>query len=159
MAELEHSTAFRKAAKDACRSRPAVKMNVRKEQRLCVELHAMRNTDVRYKSAWACGLDRLFHRLLRTYTLQYGIRTDALSQRYANEMKQVQIADGWAIEMSDSEATLKMSAKGDPIIVPRTRGMRRLKRRERRVVEICRGWSEIINCRTDRIHASGNPKN
>jgi len=55
-------------------------MDVRKEERLSVELHAMRNTDVRYKSAWACGLDRLFHRLLRTYTLQYGIRTDALSQ-------------------------------------------------------------------------------
>jgi uncharacterized protein (TIGR02246 family) len=48
--------------------------------------------------------------------------------RYANEMKQVQIADGWAIEMSDSEATYKMSAKGDPIIVPRARGMRLLKR-------------------------------
>src|SRR6516162_9288077 len=42
----------------------------------------MRNTDVRYKSAWACGLDRLFHRLLRTYTLQYGIRTDVLSQLF-----------------------------------------------------------------------------
>jgi len=48
--------------------------------------------------------------------------------RYANEMTQVQIADGWAIEMSDSEATFKMSAKGDPVIVPRTRGMRLLKR-------------------------------
>jgi uncharacterized protein (TIGR02246 family) len=48
--------------------------------------------------------------------------------RYANEMKQVQIADGWAIEMSDSEGTFKMSAKGDPIIVPRARGMRLLKR-------------------------------
>jgi uncharacterized protein (TIGR02246 family) len=48
--------------------------------------------------------------------------------RYANEMKEVQIADGWAIEMSDSEATFKMSAKGDPVIVPRTRGMRLLKR-------------------------------
>jgi uncharacterized protein (TIGR02246 family) len=48
--------------------------------------------------------------------------------RYANEMKQVQIADDWAIEMSDSEATFKMSAKGDPIIVPRARGMRLLKR-------------------------------
>jgi len=48
--------------------------------------------------------------------------------RYANEMKQVQIADGWAIEISDSEATFKTSAKGDPIIVPRARGMRLLKR-------------------------------
>jgi len=48
--------------------------------------------------------------------------------RYANETKQVQIADGWAIEMSESEATFKMSAKGDPIIVPRARGMRLLKR-------------------------------
>jgi uncharacterized protein (TIGR02246 family) len=48
--------------------------------------------------------------------------------KYANEMKQVQIADGWAIEMSDSEATFKMSAKGDPVIVPSTRGMRLLKR-------------------------------
>jgi uncharacterized protein (TIGR02246 family) len=48
--------------------------------------------------------------------------------RYANEMKEVQIADGWAIEISDSEATFKMSAKGNPVIVPRTRGMRLLKR-------------------------------
>ena len=48
--------------------------------------------------------------------------------RYANEMKQVQIAGDWAIEISDSEATFKMSAKGDPVIVQRTRGMRLLKR-------------------------------
>ena len=48
--------------------------------------------------------------------------------RYVNEMREVQITDGWAIEMSDSEATFKMSAKGDPVMVPRTRGMRLLKR-------------------------------
>ena len=48
--------------------------------------------------------------------------------RYVNEMQEVQIADGWAIEMSDSEATFKMLAKGDPVIVPRTRGMHLLKR-------------------------------
>ena len=48
--------------------------------------------------------------------------------RYVNEMKQVQIADAWAIETSDSEATFKMSAKGDPVSVPRTEGMRLLKR-------------------------------
>jgi uncharacterized protein (TIGR02246 family) len=48
--------------------------------------------------------------------------------RYVNETQEVQIADGWAIEMSDSEATFKMSAKGDPVNVPKTRGMRLLKR-------------------------------
>jgi uncharacterized protein (TIGR02246 family) len=48
--------------------------------------------------------------------------------KYVNEMKEVQIADGWAIELSESEATFKMSAKGDPVNVPRTRGMRLLKR-------------------------------
>ena len=50
--------------------------------------------------------------------------------RYANEMIQVQIAGDWAIELSDSEATFKMSATGDPVIVPRTRGMRLLKRQD-----------------------------
>jgi uncharacterized protein (TIGR02246 family) len=48
--------------------------------------------------------------------------------KYANETKQVQVADDWAIELTDSEATFQMSPKGDPVIVPRTRGMRLLKR-------------------------------
>lgn len=48
--------------------------------------------------------------------------------RYVNDMKEVQIADGWAIELSESEATYQMSAKENPVSVPRTRGMRVLKR-------------------------------
>jgi uncharacterized protein (TIGR02246 family) len=48
--------------------------------------------------------------------------------RYVNAMKEVQMADGWAIEVSESEATYKMSARGDPVSVPRTQGMRLLKR-------------------------------
>ena len=48
--------------------------------------------------------------------------------RYVNVTKEVQIADDWAIELSDSEATYKMSAKESPVSVPRTRGMRLLKR-------------------------------
>jgi uncharacterized protein (TIGR02246 family) len=77
--------------------------------------------------------------------------------RYANEMKQVQTADGWAIEMSDSEATFKMSAGRSG---HRSEGARdaTAEAAERRVVEIRRGWSEIIKGRTDRIHASGNPQ-
>lgn len=48
--------------------------------------------------------------------------------RYATDMRNVQIADGWAIEVGYTEATYKMSAKDDPVTVPRTQGMRVLKR-------------------------------
>lgn len=48
--------------------------------------------------------------------------------RYTNNMTDVQIADGWAIEVGYSDATYKMSAKDNPVSVPRTLGMRVLKR-------------------------------
>jgi len=48
--------------------------------------------------------------------------------KYTNDVRDVQIVDGWAIEVGDSEATYKISAKDSPVNVPRTRGMRVLKR-------------------------------
>ena len=48
--------------------------------------------------------------------------------RYTNDMTDVQIADGWAIEVGYSEARYKMSAKDNPVSVPRAQGMRVLKR-------------------------------
>jgi len=48
--------------------------------------------------------------------------------RYSNDMTEVQIVDGWAIEVGYLEATYKMSAKSDPVSVPRTQNMRVLKR-------------------------------
>ena len=48
--------------------------------------------------------------------------------RYSNDITEVQIVDGWAIEVGYLEATYKMSAKSDPISVPRTQNMRVLKR-------------------------------
>ena len=47
--------------------------------------------------------------------------------KYAPDIKDVQIADGWAIEVVYSEATYKTSAKDDPISV-QNKGMRVLKR-------------------------------
>ncbi len=47
--------------------------------------------------------------------------------KYAPNIKNVQIADGWAIEVIHSEATFKMSAKDDPVSV-QTDGIRVLKR-------------------------------
>jgi len=47
--------------------------------------------------------------------------------KYAPDIKDVQIADGWAIEVVNSEATYKTSAKDDPISV-QNKGMRVLKR-------------------------------
>jgi ketosteroid isomerase-like protein len=37
--------------------------------------------------------------------------------KYAPEIKDVQIADGWAIEMTYGESTYKMSAKDNPVTV------------------------------------------
>jgi uncharacterized protein (TIGR02246 family) len=48
--------------------------------------------------------------------------------KYTNDMTDVQIADGWAIEVGYSEATYKMTAKDNPVSVPRAQGMRVLKR-------------------------------
>ncbi len=48
--------------------------------------------------------------------------------KYATDIKEVQIVDGWAIEWGYTEATYKMSKKDNPIVFPRTEGMRVLKR-------------------------------
>lgn len=48
--------------------------------------------------------------------------------KYAPVMTEVQIADGWAIEVGYTEATYKMSARDEPVSIPRTQGMRVLKR-------------------------------
>lgn len=47
--------------------------------------------------------------------------------KYTPNIRDVQIADGWAIEVIHSEATFKMSAKDDPVSV-QTDGIRVLKR-------------------------------
>ena len=57
-----------------------MQIDMREEQWLSVELHAVRNTDVRYKSAWAIGLNRLLHCLLCPNTLQHRVDTDPLGQ-------------------------------------------------------------------------------
>ncbi len=48
--------------------------------------------------------------------------------KYAPDIKEVQIVDGWAIEWGYTEATYKMSSKDNPVNFPRTQGMRVLKR-------------------------------
>jgi uncharacterized protein (TIGR02246 family) len=47
--------------------------------------------------------------------------------KYAPDIKEVHIVDGWAIEVGTFEATYKVSAKDDPVNF-RDRGMRVLKR-------------------------------
>ena len=47
--------------------------------------------------------------------------------KYATDMKDVQIADGWAIEVGDTSATYRMNTKDDPVNV-NAKGMRLLKR-------------------------------
>jgi ketosteroid isomerase-like protein len=47
--------------------------------------------------------------------------------KYAPEITDVQVVDGWAIEVGNFEATYKMSAKDDPVSV-NDKGMRLLKR-------------------------------
>lgn len=47
--------------------------------------------------------------------------------KYAPEIRDIQIADGWAIEVGDFGGTFKMSAKDDPVTV-QSSGMRVLKR-------------------------------
>ena len=47
--------------------------------------------------------------------------------KYAPDIKEVQIADGWAIEVGSVEATYKLSAKDNPVSV-HDKGMRLLKR-------------------------------
>jgi uncharacterized protein (TIGR02246 family) len=48
--------------------------------------------------------------------------------RYSNDITEIQIVTGWAIEVGYIEATYKMSAKSDPVSVPRTQNMRVLRR-------------------------------
>jgi hypothetical protein len=48
--------------------------------------------------------------------------------KYTNDVTDVQIVANWAIEVGYSKATYQMSAKDKPVIVPRTQGMRVLKR-------------------------------
>ena len=48
--------------------------------------------------------------------------------KYATDITKVQIVEGWAIEVGYTEATYKLAAKGDPVSVPRSEGMRLLKR-------------------------------
>lgn len=48
--------------------------------------------------------------------------------KYAADIKDIQILGGWAIETGYTEATYKLSAKDNPVDVPRTEGMRLLKR-------------------------------
>lgn len=48
--------------------------------------------------------------------------------QYTNDVTDVQIVANWAIEVGYSEATYQMSTKDKPVIVPRTHGMRVLKR-------------------------------
>lgn len=48
--------------------------------------------------------------------------------KYLTDIKDIQFADGWAIEVGYTEATYKMSIKDNPVNFPRTRGMRVLKR-------------------------------
>ena len=48
--------------------------------------------------------------------------------KYSTDIKELQIVDGWALEVGDTEATYQMSAKEGPVVVPRTEGMRVLKR-------------------------------
>jgi ketosteroid isomerase-like protein len=47
--------------------------------------------------------------------------------KYTPNVKDIQITDGWAIEVVHSDATFRMTAKGDPVSV-RTDGIRVLKR-------------------------------
>src|SRR5439155_17632859 len=62
------------------RSRSTVELDVREEQLLTVERYTVRNADVTYIAAWARGIDRLHHRLLRANTLQHRIGTDSIGQ-------------------------------------------------------------------------------
>jgi hypothetical protein len=48
--------------------------------------------------------------------------------KYAPVIRDVQIADGWAIEVGDTQATYKMSAKDNPVSVNDKGAMRLLKR-------------------------------
>src|SRR5262245_29562632 len=55
-------------------------MDVREEQRLAVELHAVRYADVAHVPTRARGPDRLQHRLLRADALEHRVRADAAGQ-------------------------------------------------------------------------------
>jgi uncharacterized protein (TIGR02246 family) len=48
--------------------------------------------------------------------------------KYAADIKDIQISGEWAIETGYTEAIYKLSAKDNPVDVPRTEGMRLLKR-------------------------------
>jgi hypothetical protein len=55
-------------------------------------------------------------------------RPDFKVLKYTNDITDVQMVDGWAIEFGYSEGTYQMSSKESPVSVPRTQGMRLLKR-------------------------------
>jgi hypothetical protein len=57
-----------------------MKVNVREEQLLTLEFHAVRNADITDVATWSGGADRLHHRLLRADALQYRIRPHILRQ-------------------------------------------------------------------------------
>jgi uncharacterized protein (TIGR02246 family) len=48
--------------------------------------------------------------------------------RYAPDIKEIQIVEGWAIEWGYTEATYKMTTKDEPVNVPKTEGIRLLRR-------------------------------
>ena len=48
--------------------------------------------------------------------------------KYTNEVTDAQMVDGWAIEVGYSEGIYQMSSKESPVSLPRTLGMRLLKR-------------------------------
>src|SRR5204863_7518642 len=66
----------------AHRSRAPVQVHVRVEQLRAGELHAVRNPDVAEGSARSRRVDGLRHRLLRTDTLEHGVRADAFRQLF-----------------------------------------------------------------------------
>src|SRR5215216_7750788 len=57
-----------------------MQVDVREEQRLTVERHAVRYADVSDVSSGTRGADGLRHRLLRADALEHGIRANALCQ-------------------------------------------------------------------------------
>ncbi len=48
--------------------------------------------------------------------------------KYKSDITQVRILDGWAIEVGYTEAVFQVSPDAKPVIVPKTKGMRLLKR-------------------------------
>jgi hypothetical protein len=64
----------------AYRGGATVEVDVSEEELLAIELDPVRDADLAHGAAPARGTDRLHHRLLRTDTLQYRVRTDSVGQ-------------------------------------------------------------------------------